>query len=324
MRALLAAACLLTPSAWAQKPPIALGKAPTPLLGGRLSARLPEKAKLQARQVSIMAAPESNEVETRAVLDAEGARFVIMTYELVQTGGPKFEEVARQSIGRERPKAKLEKPTSAAPLPVVAAEIPPGAPEEANLVYTARVLHPDGTVQRLDFYVNDKGLGAAARWADLGRRVTQSLTVGPRKLELAAGPRRFRGVATDKLVLRVPQGFLASTQEGPDFFVHHLSRAVPLDGGAESCNLYLGGHPQLRHESAGVPVAAITRVPGKLFEKAADFDGWTHGNGSCIEAIVPHPLGAAQHLVVHAFCCTKEQARLAELKRILETLSVEK
>ena len=57
----------------------------TDLLAGRLTIRLPEKARIEPRQASIMAAAQAAEEETRVVLDAARTvpyRFVVTTLDI--------------------------------------------------------------------------------------------------------------------------------------------------------------------------------------------------------------------------------------------------
>ncbi len=94
LRSCLAVSCaLVSPLAQArrssetttppQKTPGAIGKAilaekPTGVLGGRLSVRLPEGSRIEARPVPIMGAPESDEHETRVIFDAGKVRLVLL------------------------------------------------------------------------------------------------------------------------------------------------------------------------------------------------------------------------------------------------------
>lgn len=138
------------------------------LLGGRLVVKLPKAMKLEPRGHDIMSADASPEEETRAVLNLGKARFVMMTSEELATVGTDFKAQVATQVDKT---AKLEAVAVAKPLVAYAFAPTPTTDQDANLVYTSWIAHPDGTVQLVAFYVNNDGAReAAAAWTTLARK----------------------------------------------------------------------------------------------------------------------------------------------------------
>jgi hypothetical protein len=212
---------------------LALSAHPSALLGGRLSVRMPAVAEAHPRGHDIMAAPASDEEESRIVVDAGKERVVLMAYELYALSGSDLEEAARADVagswGKEAAAVKLEKLTVAPPLTAVTL-VPPrqDGQRDANLVLGLFVGNGDGTVQYLAFYVNPAGARDATGAATLCRKIAATVRAGSRRLSWKSGPRSFPGIGNDRLVIMAPEGFVASIQEGPDFSIYWLRKISTL------------------------------------------------------------------------------------------------
>jgi hypothetical protein len=305
---------------------LTLGEKSTALLGGRLCVKVPATAKVEARGHNIMAAREADDDETRIVVDAGEQRLVLMTYELYALTGGDLDKAARADVaakwGKEAGTLKLEKFAVAAPLTAVAVIRPqPEGKREANLVLALYVGSEDGTVQYLAFYVNPAAIKDVAGATSLAKRIAASVTAGSRKLSSKAGSRRFPGVDGDQLVIMVPEGFVASTQEGPDFAVYHLYKLVVLGKPASACSIYLGGHPSYQYEQAEKRPEKVTPLKGKLFWQEVAWQNWSQAGRTTTEVIVPHPKGKG--MTVHVFCSASSQNEAAALRTMAETLRVD-
>ncbi|MFO0744494.1 MAG: hypothetical protein U1F43_02330 [Myxococcota bacterium] len=301
----------------------ALAAARTPLLGGRLSVRLAEGMKVEARGHSLMAADAAQEDETRAVVDKGDVRLVMMVWELYTRAGDDFAAAVKADLaagGMAAPPA-LETPTVAAPLSALAVTPPPPSPpRDGNVIYEAYVKQADGTVELIAFYVSPEGLQDAARWVALARAVVGTLEAGKRALALGGGEVAFAGAGKDKLVLTLPPGFVTATQDGPDFSVYRIRQVVTLGQPQPLCGIYLGGHPSYQHSQRDIPADKVTTVMGVLIGVATAWHQWGDGGGTTTEAMVDHPLQPS--LRVHAFCAAPTVAERDRLQQLVSTLRV--
>ncbi|MBN1420439.1 MAG: hypothetical protein JXP34_16800 [Planctomycetes bacterium] len=297
-----------------------------PLLEGRLSVRMPESAKVEPRGYELAAAPAPEEDETRIVVDAGKERLVLMAYELYALAGGDLENAARADVegawGEKAATVELERLDVGPGLGAVAViPPPPDGKGEANLVLAVYVGSADGTVQYLAFYVNPAGAEDVVGVTALCRKVACSVVAGSRKLVRSAGPRRFSGLGEPGFVITVPEGFVTSTQRGPDFRVHRLRKLIPLGTPPLTCGFYLGGHPTYLYAQADEPPEKVTSLTGRLLGKKVMWKTWTTSGRTTIEGIVPHPKG--KWMAVHAFGSAGSQKEAEALRAIVETLQWE-
>ncbi|HOX42563.1 MAG TPA: hypothetical protein PK668_03145 [Myxococcota bacterium] len=305
---------------------LALEATPVEVLAGRLTVQVPKGMRLEARQASIMAAPEAGEDESRLVLDHQGVRLVVMVYELYARVEGDLLGAVRADVsagwGAQAKDCKLEALAVGKPLAAVANTPPrPTGAGPANLVLGVYVRHGDGLAQYLAFYVSPEGVPAAEGWIALARRMAATLGQGRRALSLTAGERRLRGLDGGFLVIRTPAGTSQSTQQGPDFLVHHLRLVAPLGTVGASCGLYQGGHPSYQHRQTGLPEGQVEQHKGTLLGQEVSWQRWQREGRHMLEGIVPMP--GSNGLNVHAFCGAPTAAELEPLRAMLEGLRFE-
>jgi hypothetical protein len=310
---------------------LALDKAATDLLGGRLVMRLPAGARIEARGRSIMAAPESAQHETRVVLEKGEEKLVVMVFEFFALAGPDFEQQVRKELGQLKgkggaPYAIGPLATGSPKLRAIAGTAPNLDPErKAALVLGAFLAHPDGTVQYVGFFVNPAAGKDAAGCTALAKRIAATLAPGPRALPRAAGQRGLDVLAKDtELQVTVPANWVASVQPGPDFIVHHLRKLTSYGSPSLGIGVYVGGHPSYQHKQTDGPPSKVTVVKGKLFGKDVEWQQWQRGAGkdasTTLEAIAPLP--GKDRLNVHVFATVADAAVLKEVQPIVATLKV--
>lgn len=329
-----------TQGAPAAAPPAFLKDAPAlSLLSDRLSLRMPKGARVEARPHSIMAADQPNEQETRVMLDAGDERLVVMTYEVFARipQGKDPESVVRAAMEKD---FDPPRPTLT-PLPLADARtkawaVVPAAMDknrEAILVLAAYVVHPDGFVQTLSFYVNPasaKGEGCSGQiraanasnlpkatsdlpgCTALARALASTIAPGPRRLDVAGGERKLQGQYNDDTFLaKVPPGTSVTTQKGPDFTVHRV--LFPADLGAQQPTLgvYVGGHPSFQYNQVEAKVKP-TQKPGKALGQSVTWQVWqVNPERVMAEAITAHP--RSQGMKVHVFASAGSEKELAPL-----------
>jgi hypothetical protein len=288
-----------------------LSASKTPVLGDHLRVALPVEMRLAPRRESIMSAENSAEDETRAMLDVESARFVMMAQELYALAGTDAKASIEAVYKTGDFKSALE--PLALPKPLVGYATSPivSSDRPANLVYAAWIANGDGTVQLLSFYVNPAGAAQGLKWAELGKRIVESLAPGSRMLARNAGAR-----ALGDLAMAVSDDWVVSAQPGPDFAVFHLRKLVVLGQKAPSCGVYIGDHPSSQHEQQNSDTTT-TLVAGKVLGSRTEWSTWGSNGSWSTETMVKHPGGAG---MVHVFCSAASESELAGLRAMAGSL----
>ena len=288
------------------------------LLGGRLTARFPGKARIEARGRSIMAADESPAEETRVVVELAPEKLVVMTYELFALAGANFEAAARRDLrrfGSPPPNVTIE-PLTVADSKLRALAVLPAALDvsrEAVMTLALYVAQPDDTVQLVVFYVNPAAAKDGAGCAALAKKIAATVEGGKVALATRGGAR----VLSDGLSITLPVGYVATQQEGPDFAVHRIRKLAPLGDDAPVLGIYVGGHPAYHHSRMEAP-PKVKKLPGKIFGQAIEWDSWEKDGVSTREVIVGMP--APSNLKTHVFFAGPSAAANDELQRVAETL----
>jgi hypothetical protein len=303
------------------KLPMRLASEPVSLLSARLHVRPLEGARVEARGHSVMSAPQPDETETRIFLEHEGQKLVIMTHESLQLAGTLSAEAAVAAVEPMvfTPGAKLAAhalPTADERLRAVAV-IPEAldlSDGEAVFVLGVVAVHPDGTAQLQAYYV-DPVAGASGRaCTEAALHVAQTLRAGERTLVHSAGERALTGPGN--LHIRVEQGWVLTTQEGPDFFVHRLQQLVPLGQAAPQIGVYAGHHPSRQDKPAD------EKLPGRLFGKEITWAGpRTEAKQPQVREIVVEAPGG-NGLQVHVWMVAPSLASLAAVQAMAESLRV--
>jgi hypothetical protein len=316
------------------------------LLGDRLTLRMPNGARIAARPHSIMAADQPNERETRVVLDAGDERLVVMTHELFARipQGQNPESAVRAAMNKD---FDPQKPTLA-PLPLADENLkawvvfPPSADKnrEAILVLAAYVMHPDGFVQTVSFYVNPasaKGEGCSGQigaanasglpkapgdlpgCTALARAMASTLGAGPRRLDVAGGERKIQGQYNDDTFLAtVPAGTNVTMQKGPDFTVHLVIFPAQLGAPQQKLGIYVGGHPSFQFNQVEAKVKP-TQKPGKALGGAVVWQVWpVDPERVMAEAIVAHP--TSKDTKIHLFASAGNEKDLTPLLDMASSL----
>ncbi|HYV37329.1 MAG TPA: hypothetical protein VE988_16595 [Gemmataceae bacterium] len=286
---------------------------------------MPATAKVEARQQSVMAAPENAEDETRVVVDAGHERLVLVATELYALAGDDLEQAVRADLvntwGKDPATMKFEK-LEVAPLRAVAVTPPAGdGKQEANLALGVYVGNTDGTVQFLAFYVNPAAAKDMAAVQSLARKIAATVDAGSKSLFVAAGPRTFPGIGGEQLGLTVPAGFTASLQDGPDFAVCHVLKLAPLGQAPARCGIYVGGHPAFLFRKTNDPLQKVDDLKGKLFGENVDWKVWSKDGLFTCEVIMPYPNGKTG--AIHVFCSAGSQEQMAAMRAVAESLRVE-
>lgn len=294
------------------------------LLGGRLSARFPEGATLEARRRGIMAAPESAERESRVVWTSGEKKLVVMTYELFETTDADFEKQARGVVAGWGDRTHEVKPYALKDGTLRACSVTPAKLDlsrEAVLVLGLYVARADGTVQYLAFYVNPAFGKEEASCAALARRIAETVTSGKRSLNTAAGKRVLHEPGEQRIVVDMPAGFALTSQRGPDFTVASLTKLCPMGSPGVSLNAYFGRHPGYQHAQRD-DKPDVKEEDGTLLGAKVRWHVWSAKEETSerhvAEAIVAVP--GTDGLKLHAFAVAGDAESLKALRTSMQGL----
>jgi hypothetical protein len=303
---------------------VPLADAPLKLLDGRLTARFPAEAVVEPRSRGIMAASASDERETRVVWTSGARKIVIMVYEQLETAGDDFPGEIR-GVVKAWDEARPDAFTAAAfPLEGLrACGVTPAAidPErEAVFIFGLFTATRDRAVQYLAVYANPEAAKDAAGCAALARRIAGTVAPGGRELVVAAGRRALHEVEGRRLTVELPEGFVATSQKGPDFRVTSMAKLVPIGRPRPVLGVYVGRHPRLHRERAEMPGPAVEE-PGAHLGKDVIWQLWSEKGTRYAEAILPLP--DSRELLLHVWVSAPDVDGLKALRESLRTSRLE-
>jgi hypothetical protein len=218
----------------------------TEVLAGRMLLSVPDPAKSRAIQRGIMAAPESDSEQTRIMIDAGEQRMVLMVYELfARTDVDDLQGQAEKATRHFPMKASFRKWPLTAPLRAVAYfPAVPTKNEDANFVMGVFVASPDGSVRNFMWYVNPQAASQFEADLKLAESMAETIAPGTKTLDTSGGERELSAYSkTKSVVASIPKGYALTTQQGPDFIVHHINKMVSFGDEKASIGVYLGDHP---------------------------------------------------------------------------------
>ena len=229
------------------------------LLDGRLIADFPRSAKIVSRSPEgIMGAPRSQATETRVIVDRGAERLVVLCEELMRTAGADFEQQVRAgaSAGKD-PYGTLKVLPRSRPdvIRLTPATLDPNG--EAILLERVLFTNRDGTIQKLQFFVNPAGFKNADHWRQVVDTIRESLRAGTRQLERSKRTARLAGAG---LSIDVPSQHVLSLRRAADFQLYDLEQITPYGAAVGDMMIYVGDHPEKVQPRS-------TTVAGTLFGK---------------------------------------------------------
>jgi len=300
---------------------------PTDLLNGRLTVRVPAQGQSHAIERNIMAAPDAVSETTRIVIDSGPQRMVVVAYELFARADQGFEQAVQKQSAKLPVKGRIEEWPLPAPLRGFAYfPVAPTHDEEANLVMGVYAAQADGTVQYVAFYINRPAAKDFNAATVLASSIAKTITAGQRRLNISAGEREFSAYsAKNSIFATVPEGYVVTQQQGPDFIVHHVRKIVRFGEPTESLGLYVGDFPSSDREGfKDTGTAVLFGKQVKWFEKQDTQSGETV---YFISAIVP--LGDSKPRserdmpsYADVFLSAGARAGIEDLKKIAVTLRI--
>jgi hypothetical protein len=297
-----------------------LAKKPLGVLGGRLSVRMPEGAKIEARPFAIMAAPESEAHETRVIFESGQERLVLMVHECFALARDDFEKDVKDLVAKWTGKYRIDP----LPLPVTGlkavAVVPVNEPDhgrsdDATFVEGIFVRSEDRTIQSIDVYVNPAAEKDLKACKTLARQILLSVAPGKKKLDLTPGERRLFAYSKDlEISVIVARNTVATKQVGPDFLVHRLIVLGPLGSDAGNILIYVGGHPDYQ--------PGANKGEAVIFGKKVEWQSFQ--NGESVQALCNLAIPGESDLKSHIIIQAPNPDQLTILKQAAETLKLVK
>lgn len=304
------------------------------LLNGRLVMSAPATAKVDAVvPENVLGAGPTQENLSRLRIPIAGTEIVIEVrelYAMFPRDAPRFfsEVVLGGRLPDEGPQprfVRLDPRLIAYGIAAGSYRHPSGDHVLANLL----VAQPDGTAQHVYVMTWDKPAEVVSEASRTADRMIASLRSGPRQRPASGSSRVLTQVpranaAPKHLTVNLPERYVLSIQEGPDFIVYNINRLAPLDAPGGGLGIYLGHFPNYFYAQHGYKREELTEVPTNILGQAAVWlerhapaeggsPGWIHR-----ETILPledSPGGLKLHLFASAPAGTGE---LDELVRIAE------
>lgn len=286
-----------------------LAEKPVAVLSGRLTVRMPQATRDEARQQGIMAAPESAEHESRLVFDAGDERLVLMAHECFAIASDNFEKDVTEWVARWKGKYRIEPLALTAEGLKAVAVIPLNDPDhtrsdDATFVEGIFIQLRDRTIQSLDVYINGHAEKDLKGCKDVAHRILLSPAPGKKSLDLTAGERRLPVDSKDlEISVTVPKNTVATRQVGPDFLVHRLIVLGPLGSTSGYILIYVGGHPD--YEPGAKKGEAV------VFGKKVEWQSLAQGEG--LQALCDLPVPGDGQLKSHIII----QAQNDDLRKVL-------
>lgn len=289
------------------------------LLGDRLTIKMPRGAKIEARGHSIMSAPEAAENETRVVVESDGAKLVLMAYDLHALAGKDFSQnvdrFLKGDLEGKAPEMKrslgLSKSDGGLNFALVESTAGQKQSGDARLIASAVVANKDQTVQQLNLYVNPTGAKEWNELSKLARNVFRSLAAGSNHTHLEQ--RSVEVDSSTKLSMTLPESMTTAMQSGPDFNVFQCFKLRKLGDSTPTLFIYIGHHPNFNSD----PKKKM--FSGKILGKTIDWFKKDRANGFAVDTLVQMP---GHNEVLHIMASADDEATLKEMLQIAETLKI--
>ncbi|MBW1871251.1 MAG: hypothetical protein JRJ19_04250 [Deltaproteobacteria bacterium] len=303
------------------------------LLNGRLSIRVPDKTKLEPRRASIMAAEESSAEESRLVLQLGKEKLVLMVYEMFALQGKDLGQTVNAYVKSWKSKAgeTFKVTRTSTPLADSYSIVPSALDTTGEAIFVQGVLcgHTDGTTQYLAFYLNPTAAKDVVEIRKLIRSMSDSLRIGKTKLSIAAGDRKLDIMQKGRhLVIKVPDGWSNTHQEGPDFLLHRLHKLAPLGAPAPAIGVYVGGHPSYYHRRIAAAKKTLKQIKGKLLGQSVEWQDYSvpspDGKTTTFSREVFLRLPDSDRLLLHISASAQTKKDLTNLIGLLEKLKLVK
>jgi len=290
------------------------------VLGKRLSVKMPTGSIKEPRAHSIMGAAEPDEDESRVELKLDGKEVVFMATDLHSYSGADFKSSVEKYANSDEKNLynisevlKSDGGLSYILLKRKSNKLDPK--NEDNFVEAAIVLNRDGTIQKLDVYVNQS---SAKQWDEaisLAERIFKSSESGSTSANF-----KKRTMTIDDFLgisIAVPEKTSTSMQHGCDFKVFHCQLMKNLSEPQAGLGVYIGNHPAKSREPKST--TRKSTLAGQEVEWSKSKVDSKYLKSETILQLKEFPI-----YYLHIFASAQTDDELNQLEKIAETISIDK
>lgn len=298
---------------------VSLQPQPTPVLDQRLELQIPQGAWIDGRrQGGLMGHEVSNVREQRVGFDLGPMRLITLAEDPLLLAEPGLPQLQRRLLDGLTRGYKI-------PWEVVP-QGPPGgllmAAQEATTGREAMPLmvlwmqHPDGTLLKLNWFVNEAAARQWDLWLAVAVAMAQTVTPGPRTIERQARAVQLDWQGEPVVELDLLPDFVLSADRGHDFVVHRLDELGPPDAFGASLGVYFGLHPA-SHLHRMTPQPPVQPIEAALLGETITWHQYPVEGCVKMEAIEPiHHAGT----LMHAFITGADAGDCQRIGRMVESI----
>ncbi len=235
-----------------------------PILNGRAYFNFPSSAINMARSSDIMAAGPNPDEETRIIYDTGNMRLVFFAQELYLLGDKNlFNEVNNDSSYKANFSNKVFFKSDSL-LSILSTPLKYDSSQSAILINSLLVQTYDGTLFRIDAYINSPAYTAKEQFQTLTEKVFQTLANGPRiNKRNERDEKHFIIDSTKIFSFHLPANYCVTIDKAYDFEVFKIHKyRYFTDNQWANLLVYFGEHPSYVYRNYGLDERGALRDSG--------------------------------------------------------------
>lgn len=284
------------------------------LLDYRLIVNMPENSQNEPIQESVMSAPESEQNQTRLMLNEGAETSVLMAYELFQKSTGNLEDDARLMLSEES--YIIGDISANGEIKVL--EITPKLYDdtaEAIFIRSALISDEDGMLMRVDLFVNPDRFKKKDDCIKQGDDLIKSIKFGGRHITLTAHKEQ-----TEFFNIQLSEHYIMTSQIGADFNVFKIYKTLKLGEPVSNMIIYIGEHPTETDPERYTGYDLVS-TNAKVLGKSIKWNTYTNGDAktysSFAETLFNYRSGFKMHILIYA----TDENDLDEMKLIAQSMS---
>jgi len=295
------------------------------ILNGRAYLTFPVAAINMERPTNLMAAAPNPNEETRIVYNADKMRLVFFAQELFLDGDKDlFNEVSRDSAYKINFKSRVF--TSSDSLySILSTPLNYDTAQAGVMVNSLLVQTSDGTLFRIDAYINNVAYANREQFRLLTEKVFQTLANGPRKSVRSKRTEKYFVTDSSKtFTFKLPANYCVTVDQQYDFevFKFHKYRSFTDSTWADMV-IYVGAHPSYLFMNYGLDEHDAKKDSGKFLNGPVQWMLFRDDMRRVYlkEQIIPHS-DIEEGTTIHVAMLSNKKETLPELTEIVEAVKL--